>query len=896
MGMGTITTFFRRLAFLLRARDHAADLAAEVELHRARIQADLEADGFTPAEAAARSRRAMGNITLATEDARDVWAFAALERAWRDAVYGIRALRSEPAFALTALLTLTLGIATTTTVFSVVDAELWRPLPFPEPRQLVAVYSRPPGAKSGTELVSGPDFLDWRAQSRLTEYAAEGNYGRRVLRTDRAVSVTVQPVTANYFEVLRFTPTMGRAFRGREDEHARMAIVSDLGWRRIFDSDPSILGSSLNLDGRDFTVVGIAAGQHLEFGTEPDLFLTLDPSAAPYQDRNARALGITARVRPDATVAQALAELQIIAARIAGAFPEDHAGHRLEMEDLRLAHSTYNWRPLTFFLTAAVLVLLLACLNVASLLLARALRRQREFAIRGALGGGRGALVRQLVIEGALLAVPSAAAGTLLSMWGLRLFSVNVPPDYLARGGQFATDLRVLTFVLILTGVTTIALSLAPLVFARRIELNLMLAQGGRTAGRTRQQVRARNGLLIAQLTMTLVLMVAAGLFVTSYVRLTRAPLGFDPENRVAMTVVLSGPNYAGDAPARAFGERLLERARSIPGVQAAAVSSGSPLLSGPMVRMVAADRPRPPAGEEQTAIMRAATPDYFRTLGMRQVAGRAFTDRDAPGAPRVAIINEYLAARLFPGQNAVGQQIDLVPGARAPWTRRPGTVAVVGVVSNVKDVGINEVEFGNIYLPFAQAPSPAVELIVHTSIPPASIADAMRALPAAVDPALPVSRLASIADRVRGVLQEDRFHLMLIATFAIVAILLAAVGIYGAMACAVQERTREFGVRLALGEQPRSIVRRTVWQAMRFGLTAGAIGLAAALLIAKLIGNGLYLVRGEHNGLLYGVTTTDPLSLGGAVLALTAIAALSGIVPARQATRVDPLVAIRSE
>ena len=894
--MERIATFFRRLAFALRARRHAADLAAEVELHRARIQAGLEADGIPPAEAAARSRRTMGNITLAREDARDVWAFTAIERTWRDAVYGTRALIGEPAFALTALITLTLGIATTTTVFSVVDAELWRPLPFPEPRQLVAVYSRPPGAGSNTESVTGPDYLDWRAASRLADYAAEGGYGRRVLRRNHVLSVSVQPVTANYFEVLRFAPTIGRAFHQQEDEHANVALVTDLGWRRRFDSDPSILGASLNLDGVDYTIVGIAAGQHFEFGTEPDLFLSLDPTAGLLRDRNARALSVIGRVRQDATVAQALSELEAITARIAVAFPQDREGHRVEMEDLRLAYSTYNWRPLVFFLGAAVLVLLLSCLNVASLLLARALRRQREFAIRGALGGGRAALVRQLMVEGALLAVPSAAAGTLLSMWGLQLFSVNVPPDYLARGGQFSIDGRVLAFVVMLTAVTTFALSLAPLVFARRIELNLMLAQGGRTAGRTPQQMRARNGLLVAQLTMTLVLMVAAGLFVTSYIRLTQAPLGFDPQNRVAMLVVLSGPNYAGDGPVRAFGERLLERARAIPGVQAAALGSSSPLMSGNVIRMIAGDRPRPPAGEEPSAIVRAITPDYFRTLGIRQVAGRPFDATDVAGSPRVAIVNEYLASKLFPGENAIGRQIELVPGARTPWTRRPGNVTVVGVVSNVKDVGINEVEFGNIYWPFAQAPSPGIEVIVQSSLAVASIAESMRTLPAAVDAALPVSRLSSMSDRVRSVLQEDRFHLILIATFAIVAILLAAVGIYGAMACAVQERTREFGVRLALGEQPRTIVRKTVWQATRFGLTAGAIGLGLALLAAKLIGNGLYLVRGEHTGLLYGVTTTDPLALAGAVVGLTLVAALSGIVPARHATQIDPLIALRSE
>ena len=293
---------------------------------------------------------------------------------------------------------------------------------------------------------------------------------------------------------------------------------------------------------------------------------------------------------------------------------------------------------------------------------------------------------------------------------------------------------------------------------------------------------------------------------------------------------------------------------------------------------------------------MRGASPTYFRTLGIKQVAGRRFSDADAPGAPRVAIINEYLADRLFPGESAIGQRLDLVPGARTIWTRRPGIVLVVGVVRNVKDVGINEVEFGNLYVPFAQAPAPSVELIVKSSIPAGGLAAPLRALAAGINPDLPVAKVETLADRVGAALKGDRFNLVLIGAFAVVALLLATVGIYGAMACAVQERAREFGVRLALGQPPAAILRGTVWQSARFGLTGGALGLAIALLLARVLGNALYLVRGEHNGLLYGVRTTDPTALVSAVAALVVVATLAGVIPARQATKVDPLIALRNE
>ena len=895
--METIARFFRRVAFALRAPRHAADLAAELEQHRAHLQAALEADGLSPADAAARSRRAMGNITLASDDARDVWIFRGLDAIWRDAVYGARTLRREPVFAVTALITLALGIATTTTVFSVVDAELWRPLPFREPSQLIVASAVKPGTHGEHESISGPDFLDWQSQSRLAEYAAEGGWGRRVLQRGGAESVLVQAVTPNYFEVLDHAPRIGRAFTQARDAHTGAAVLSDAGWRRLFDANPAVVGTVLTIDGADYTIVGVNAGQHFEMGREPDLFVTLDPTAGPYRDRDSRLLTVLGRMRPGVTAAQTQAELQTIAARIAAEHPTDRAGHGVEVSDLRLAASGYNWRPLFFFMAAATLVLVLSGTNVANLLLARALRRQREFAIRGALGGGRRTLLRQLVVEGSLLAVPSAALGALLSTWALQVFVTQIPEEYLARGGHFALNGRVTMFVALVSGVTTVLLSLAPMVFARRIDLNLMLAQGARTAGGSRRQARVRSGLLVAQLTVTLVLMAGAGVFATSFLRLLEVPLGFDPHDRLSVKLALTGPRFAaGDAPLRAFAGTLLEKVAAAPGVSSAAIATSSALDSGPTVRLVAADRARPAPGEEPSAIMRGVTAGYFNTLGITLRAGRPFATTDVAGAPRVAIINEYLAGRLFPGENAIGQLIDLVPGARTLWTRRPGIVIVVGVAPNVKDVGVNEVEFGNIYLPFTQAPAARIDLVVKTAVPAATLTAPLKAAVAQIDPAVPVSKVETFASRVDSVLRGDRFNAVLIAAFAAVGMLLAAVGVYGAMACAVQERTREFGVRLALGQQPAAIVRATLADSARFGIYGATIGLGLVLIIARLLGNALYLVRGEHTGLLYGVTTTEPMALACAVAGLIAVATFSGAVPARQAAQMDPLIALRAE
>src|SRR5262245_8784603 len=609
--------FLRRVAFWFDRRRRAADLAAELEHHRARTQSALEADGIAADEAAARSRRAMGNVTLAREDAREVWIAGGLERIWRDAVYGARALRREPVFATTALLTLTLGITTTTTVFSVVDSGLWKPLAFPQPSQLVGIHPYGPGAIT-YERVSGPDLLDWQSQARMAEYAGSTSTSRQVLRAASAESIVVRPVTANYFQVLRRMPALGRAFAPEDDSGERPVILSEATWRRLFNADPSIVGRRIAIDGEGYAVIGVDSGV-ARFAGDPDVFVLLDRSAAGFHDRSRRLIDVIGRMQDGVEITQAQAELQAVVARIAAAFPTDHAGHGVRVVDLKRFSYGYNWRPLYFFLGAASLVLLLSCVNVANLLLARALRRQREFAIRGALGGGRGALARQLIVEGALLAIPSAAAGAMLSSWALRAFSVWIPEDYLERGASsLVLDARVLAFVVLLSGAATILLSLAPLLFARRIDLNLMLGEGGRTAGASPRHVRLRNALLVGQMTVTLVLLVGAGLFVSSFVRLTRMPLGFDPHDRIALRITLSGSPYGDDASVREFAARLLDRVRATPGVHDAAVDSSSPLGSGPSLRFVVSGRQRPPEGSEPSAIARAVSTDYFRTLGLR--------------------------------------------------------------------------------------------------------------------------------------------------------------------------------------------------------------------------------------------------------------------------------------
>jgi putative ABC transport system permease protein len=890
MGMETIARFLRRIRYGVFSNRRADDLAAELEAHRAAVQARLESDGVPGDEAGVRSRRAMGNMTLAREDARDVWIGPALQRMWRDAMYGLRGLRRESTFALTALLALTIGITSTTTAFSVVDAELWKPLPFPDADRLVAVRAR----KSGKyEDLNGRDLQEWRARSRTARYVAATPSSRRVLQADRSESVTVRGITDDFLDVFGVPPSIGRGLTSGERD---AALLTETGWAKLFNRDPRVLGRAILLDARPFTVVGITAGTRFEFIAEPDFFIALDPARdLGTLDKPSRLQDVYARMHDGIRIGEAQAELRALESTEA---TPDPAGARvLTLVDLQEDSTGFNWRELYFFFGAAGVLLLLSGLNVAGLLLSRALRRQREFAIRGALGGDVPALVRQLVAEGAVLAVPASAAGLLAATWLLRVLTVHVPPGHLERGGHIELDWRAAGFVLGVCGVTTILLALTPMLFARRIDLNVTLGQGDRSAGPSRRDRRIRNTLLTAQVTVTVVLLSAAALFTASFRRVISAPLGFEPDGRLAVRLALSGSRYSSDSAIVAFADRLVEDAAGH-GLGAVAIGSSSPLdnRGGPAMNLALPGRTRPERGKEPSAVVRAIGPSFFRTLGIRLSAGRDFNASDVSGAPRVAIVNELLVRRLFPGEQAVGRELEITPRFRTGWTNRPGTVVIVGVVGDVRNFGINEVEFNNIYLPFAQAPSPGFEVIARSQAPAADVIASMRSVIARVDPSLPIANAATLNDRVEEAIRGDRFNMTIVLLFAAAATLLAAVGIYGGMACSIQERTREFGIRTALGARPMAVLRTAIVGAMRIAMAGAISGLLVAFAVARLLGNALYLVPGEHGGLLYGVRSTNPLILGSAALLVIGVALAAGFIPARHAARIDPLIALRSE
>ena len=887
----------RRIRHWIGSRAREAELREELESHRTMTQNRLERSGIPSTEAAYASRRALGNVTLACEDAREVWIWPSLERLWQDVRYGARGVRQQPMFAGTAVISLAVGIAATTTVFSVVESELWKPLPFPDVHRLVAVYTTAPGPKIAADPVAAPDYLDWQAQSQsFEELAAMGNPSRRVLR-GRGVPefVRTRPVTSNFFTTLQLAPVIGRPFGPEDAKAGRAVVLSDGCWQRLFGADPDVLGRSVVVDDLLYTVVGVMGRDaRLVFTSDPDMFALIDFASATSRDRNRRELSVIGRVKPGVTRPAAETELRTIATRLALDYPASHAGRGVMIENMSASSAGYNWRPLYFFLGAAVFVLLLSCANVANLLLARALRRQREFAVRAALGGGFPALMRQLLVEGALLAIPGTAAGLLLAVWAVDVFSTSVPGDYLARGGHIQIDAQVYTFALALCSLTTMVFGLAPAMFTP-VNLRSTLASGSRAVAGSRMQRRVRHALVVGEVTTAFVLVFGAGLFLNSFARLTRVPLGFEASDRFTMGITLTGGRYAHSRAILDFSNQLLERTRAIPGVATAALATSVPLDSGPVALFGVPGRPPRAAGEEDRAVARAVGPGYFTALAIPRLAGREFSDQDVDGSPRVVIINETLARRFFGGDNPVGRELTLLPGSRTAWLKA-GTLQIVGVVSNIKDVGINEVDFSNLYLPFAQQPVTPLQLVVHASVPSAAVVDPVRHAVLAVDRDLPVLGVKTMAQRVNDALRGDRFHVLLIGMFALVAIVLASVGVYAAMAYAVQQRTAEFGLRLALGARRSAILALAFGQSMRLGLAGTILGLAVSLALARVMGDALYLVERVHNGLIYGVTTTDPLTLGCACAVLAGVAAVAGILPARRAMRVDPVVALKSE
>ncbi len=792
-----------------------------------------------------------------------------------DLRYTFRTLIKTPGFTAVAILTLALGIGANTAIFSVVNAVLLRPLPYQEPGQLIRLWQsrRLPPAPHGP--VSPPAFADWRRENHSFERLAAFCGGHANLTGDaEPARLESLRVSADFFAALRVTPQFGRAFLPGEDRAGagRVAVLSDALWRRRFAADPKAVGRTLTLDNESYAVVGVLPAQ-FRFAGDAQVFLPLTFNGDEGANRGAHFLSVVGRLKPGVSLAQASTELTALAGRLGQEYAEDKdwSVALLPMqEEVVGAMRT----PLFILLGAVAFVLLIACANVANLLLTKASARQKEIAIRAALGANRTRIIRQLLVESVTLSLGGGVLGWLFAYWGLDLLRY-VAADHLPRAQEVGLDARVLGFTLLVSALTGIVFGLAPAWQAARLDMNERLKEGGRGAASERRN-HTRGLLVISEVALSLVLLIGAGLLLKSLASLRAVDPGFRPGNVLTLQLSLPETRYARNEQRGAFVAEAVRRLEALPGVRAAGAASSLPLSGGMNSYSFEIEGGGAPAGEHLSAEQDSVTPNYFAALGMTLVRGRLFTAQDRASAQPVVVINETVARRFFPNQDPLGRRITIAG---------PDPGAIVGIVRDVKQYALDRESPPHIYSPQSQKPDTDVTLFVRADGPPMNLASAARAAILGVDHDQPVSEVQPLERVLNDSVAQRRLTLWLLGAFALVALLLAAVGIYGVVAYSVARRTPEIGIRLALGAQRSDVLAMVFKQGMALTLIGIALGLAGAFALTRFLST-----------LLFGVAAADPATFALVSLALAVVASLACLIPARRATKVDPLAALRRE
>ncbi|HEV2915195.1 MAG TPA: ABC transporter permease [Pyrinomonadaceae bacterium] len=811
----------------------------------------------------------------------------------QDLRYGVRMLIKSRAFTLVAVLALALGIGANTAIFSVVNAVLLRKLPYAQPERVVRIWgtntqqSVPRGEGDYYDFnISTNDFADWRASNHVFESIAVFSSLGSVTLTgrDEPVRLRCPVVSADFFKVLGVQPALGRFFLPEEEQQGKhRAVVLSYGtWQGRFNADPNIVGQTLVLSGNSYTVVGVAPKEfehpRPNPTAEPEMWRPLALQLEP-GERNNHWLHAIARLKPGVTTEQAQAEMNLINGQLERQYPDSNTGRGVRLSSLHESMVGNIRSALSVLFGAVGFVLLIACANVANLLLARSSTRQREMAIRTALGASRLRVIRQLLTESVLLSVLGGALGLLIALWATDLL-IGLSGGEIPRLSAISIDARMLGFTAAVSLLTGIIFGLAPALEASRPDLNVSLKEGGRVAtGRGRQ--RFRQALIVSEVALSLVLLIGAGLMMKSFWRLQHVNLGFNPENLLTMYVSLPQTRYPEQSQAALVQQRIVERISALPGVASAASVSILPLSGGNSCDGVMIEgRPAATASDVPCVEVRSISPDYFRTMGVPLVRGRALNDHDTSDAPAVVVVNESLVRRLFPGEDPLGRRINhSAPDKPQVWRE------IVGVVGDIRHFGPDAEARPEFYEPQLQAPNWGTGLVVRASGDLTNLAAAVRGEVRALDPDLPVYNLKSMEELVSETVAQPRFRTLLLAIFAAVALLLSATGLYGVMNYWVTQRTREIGVRMALGAQARDVLRMVVGQGMILAAIGVAVGLVAAFGLTRLI-----------NSLLFNVSATDPLTFACVALALCVVAFLASYLPARRATKVDPMVALRYE
>ena len=801
---------------------------------------------------------------------------------WNDFRYGLRLLRQAPGFSAIAIAALALGIGANTAIFSTVDSVLLRALPYQDPDRVVMVWEDASFVSFPKNTPAVANFVDWKARNHsFTDMAATRGASANLTADGPPEQVFGRLVTANFLSVLGVQPLLGRMFTEQEDrDGAQVALISYRLWQKRYSGDPAAIGKTMLMDGNKFTIIGVMARDFVFRNSEIDYWTCAHFTPRQLTERGSHYLNVVARLKPGVSLAQAREDMNAIARQLQQEYPNDNRQVGAVVEPMKESVLGNTRGALLVLTGAAGCVLLIACANLASLLLARAVSRQREMAVRAALGAGRGRLVRQMVTEGLVLSLTGGWIGVALAPAGMKVLERLVPRG-LAASAAPTLDGRVLLFTFVLSVFAGLLFSLAPALQAARASLNEALKQGGRTGigGRNR---RGRDVLVVVEVAAALVLLIGAGLMLRTLERLRAIDVGFRSDHLLTLRTIVPRTKYK-DGPQRlAFFERVLDRARTLPGVESAAYAASLPFeTTGNTQGFQIEGRKRDIGWMSQDALLRAGTVDYLKTLGVKLIAGRLYTTADGSGAPLVIIINETFARRYWENESPLGSRVSV--NFNPPIWR-----TVVGVVADVRERGYETELKPGVYLPYEQAPETWAipeNLVLRMKGDPHAIANSARSVIASVDPEQPVSAVRTMDELIDLDVADREQQMTLLGAFAGLALLLASIGLYGALSYAVTQRSREIGLRMALGASATRVVQMMVVRGLALTGAGLAIGLGAAWAATRAMKN-----------LLYGVTATDPATYAGVGALLAAVALAACWIPARRAARVDPIVVLREE
>ena len=867
-------------------RKRYEELDEEIRAHIEMSAREREERGELAEEARAAARREFGNVGLVAETTRDTWGYVWIEHLWQDVQYGLRMMRRSPGFTVVAVVTLALGIGANTAIFSVVNGVLLRPLPYHDPNRLTIVWEK--DSDGSRDLVGYATYLDWKAQNKSFEQLALYTSWQPVLQVGEPEQLNGLRVTSNYFRTLGIRPERGRDFLPEEDNPAslRVVILGHSLWARKFNSDPSIVGKSIAMNGTSYIVVGILPASYESLmnqdprGGTVEIWRVLGYDVSqPWACRTCHHLVAIGRLRDGADFGQATAEMDTISAALMRAHPKEYSMAGVILTPLREQLLGQASTPLYILLGAVSFVLLVACANLANLLLARSTIREREVAVRSALGAARGRIAGQLLAENCVLALLGAAVGLIPAYWTPRVLAALGGAD-LPRLDAVRLDWRVLAFTASTALLTGIISGLAPAHRLSKTDLHESLKEGtrGSASGASR---RLRGLLVVSQVALSLTLLVGAGLLLRSLSRLLTVSPGFDASHVLTLRTSVLGQRYSDNTILRQFFADAVKRLRALPGVESAAAASQIP-LGGNIDRYGFHPEGKINANPEldESAERYCITPGFITTLRIPLLRGRDIAPADTADAPGVILVNETTARRIWPGKDPIGKHVK-VGGLDNPW------LTVIGLVGDVHHVGLDAAPDMQVYIPHAQWPFPDSDMtfVLRTAGPPANLAPVARQAIHSLDATQPVSRVMPLEGYVGLSVQGRRFALVLIGAFAAIALLLSVVGIYGVTAYTVAQRTREIGIRMALGAQRSEVLGLLLQQGLLLILAGIVLGVAASLALTGFLAS-----------MLFDVKPTDPMTFALVVAFLVCIAILAYWIPARRAMRVDPMVALRYE